>query len=354
MLKVSTVEIEQDDLRRFIANARRLTHFRPKKDSANYLTFIQDKLIPLDNYEIKEVPMLPGISIQHKGKIPLNDFLNISNAVEKITVTSVISLDIAESSKDYDVSEDRDIQISFGRNFLAPMFKVSVGSVSRGTFDLSCRKNIFNGFLRVFGLEMDIQAVFVEGELDIEIHTDTFKLLKSVPRNQLSEAYVNGTRFIDKGATNLKARNFSDLTLYCFTLDELIQKVPAVIELYGGKKKIVHSEFSVACKKENYLQVRSVLNQSPFSPWKISFTAISKYTLDNIDKAINETNTFLFRAFTLKPPRVGEVDVDVYYEKGSFFLQFTCEYKSNEQEQVLEELIIDLADGKDIIDRTPL
>ncbi len=56
----------------------------------------------------------------------------------------------------------------------------------------------------------------------------------------------------------------------------------------------------------------------------------------------------------LDPLGIGEVDVDIYYDKGAFWLHFTCEYESNEQEEALQDLIIKFADGEDIIDHTPL
>jgi len=43
----------------------------------------------------------------------------------------------------------------------------------------------------------------------------------------------------------------------------------------------------------------------------------------------------------LDPPGIGEVDVDIYYSKGAFWLHFTCEYESNEQEKALQDLIIE-------------
>jgi len=58
--------------------------------------------------------------------------------------------------------------------------------------------------------------------------------------------------------------------------------------------------------------------------------------------------------FTLNPPGIGEVDVNIYYNKGAFWLHFTCEYESNEQEKALQDLIIKFADGEDIIDHALL
>ncbi len=56
----------------------------------------------------------------------------------------------------------------------------------------------------------------------------------------------------------------------------------------------------------------------------------------------------------LDPLGIGEVDVDIYYDTGAFWLHFTCVYESNEQEKALQDLIIQFADGEDIIDHTPL
>ena len=167
------------------------------------------------------------------------------------------------------------------------------------------------------------------------------------------DAYNDGMRFVDTSAANRNMRNFSNLSIvYAFSLDELETNIQHLITLYGGQEKILNRDFQIWCWQEDYEPVRATLNASSLRPWHLSFSAVSKYSLDTLDEAAAENDAFSFRAFTLDPPGVGEVYADLHYRHGAYTLTFYFDYEEDEQEEELHRLITAWAGGRDIIDHT--
>ena len=150
----------------------------------------------------------------------------------------------------------------------------------------------------------------------------------------------------------MKRQNFSSLQLNALSFDQVREKSANVITLFGGEDRIVERSLSISCWKGDYEAVRQMLTPYSFQPWHLSFSAVSKYTLDTLDAAAAENDSFLFRAFTLDPPGVGEVYVDLYYNHGVFTLTFYFDYEEDEQEDELHRLITAWAGDRDIIDHT--
>ena len=60
---------------------------------------------------------------------------------------------------------------------------------------------------------------------------------------------------------------------------------------------------------------------------------------------------FFFRAFTMKPKGIGEIEAELQYEQEVFRLHFNFEFKSNKQEALARNLFADLLGGEEFIDQ---
>jgi len=351
MLDVYTLPISRSEVGSLLANAGQDHSFRIRTDQHNHLTFRTRMLPSLDSYRIND---FPSIEIEYDTPAGLHNFWATTRRLVNKSIFSLCYLGVSESGAVYDAVEERDVELRFGFDFCAPVVVLATGGVTPAAKDLSYRSDLFNRFLRALGLSGQLETLIVDGELDMRVHGQRFRNAKDFPHNTLPQLRSSGTLFYEGRHTNTKGRDFCDLVLYCHTLEELEQKVPNVVQALGGESRIVASTFGVASTKENYPQVREILNDCPLGPWRISLTAIGRYSLENLDDAVAENESFLFRAFTLDPPGIGEVDVDISYDKGSFSLHFYCVYESNEQERALHDLIIQFAGGEDIIDHALL
>ena len=355
MLEISTGELSAEALRAFLEKVRAERFFSLRAKTVNSLSFVRNTLPLLKGYVIKKSRVLPDIFIDYAGLFSLSTFWNLAQQLEGKAEKVSAHLQINEADQPFDVLQHQDLKLSFGFNSLAPRLTLSVGDVSPGFTDLAYRQRLFNEFLEVLGLGHALKVVFVENELDLKFLTDTFCWAKSIPYTQWRDAYNKGMRFVDTSASYRNRRNFSNLSVvYDFSLDELETHVAHLIALYGGDDHILDWDFRVACWQADYEPVRTVLNASPLQPWQLSFSAVSKYTLHTLDQATAENDEFSFQAFSIDPPGVGEVYVDLHYSHGAFTLFFHFDYEEDEQEAELHRLITAWAGGLDIIDHTPI
>jgi len=355
LLEASTRKLSNDEFFQFLASARARQDFTPI-DADRYCTI---------TFTRQTVPELVDYVIEEPSAIFLNHTTRQSWPHDSVAFWDLarcsggqfgadMALDIVEASRHYDPSKARDLQLRFGYISTCPGLSLSIGGVSPASTDLAYRRDLFNRFLRALGLSEQLETLIVEGELDIRVHDQRFRNAKDSPRNILPQLRSSATLLYEGGCTNTKGRDFRDLRLYCFTLDELEQKVPDVVQALGGESRIVASRLGLGCTTALYQQIRDILNVSPFKPWTISLTAIGKYNLSSLEQAIAENDSFLFRLFGLNPPSVGYVDVEIHFADGAFSLHFYANYESNEQERALHDLIIQLAGGEDIIDHALL
>jgi len=351
MLEAHTRRLRRDELATVLWNAARDRSFRALATEDNHLTFRSESLPSLEAYTIDD---FPPIGIKCEERVDYPEFWAVTRRLAHESLPSLCYIDVSECGVKFDPTDEQDVELGFGLGFCGPMVMLSTGGVTPGATDLTYRRDLFNRFLQALGLHGRIEVMLVDGELDMHVSDPSFRNARDFPRNELPKVRAQGRPLFEGRTTNTKGRNFRHLYLYCFTLDQLARKVPDVVEALGGQDRVVASRFDTGCTKENYPELRGILNDSPFGPWEIRFCAVAKYSLDNLDQAVAENESFLFRAFTLSPPGIGEVDVNIYYNKGAFWLHFTCEYESNEQEKALQDLIIKFADGEDIIDHAML
>jgi hypothetical protein len=81
--------------------------------------------------------------------------------------------------------------------------------------------------------------------------------------------------------------------------------------------------------------------------------AVPKYGVDSLDKMLAETESLLLPLFMFKDRRAGEIDVELYHDKGTLTLFFSSAGDDLEvEEKSIRKLVAELSDGQVVIDET--
>ena len=294
LIEISSSAIPKAKLDSVIDRAREAKSFKPIQTNKTFLDLRVTELRDLDDYLIDDTLGILIKTESKKARPELDAFWKTTSNLKGEAIFSTCIIEIAESNTNYDASNKSDLSMTTGFDFIGPSVSLAVGGISPGYKDLNCRKDIFERFINALELNDRIQVVFTDAELDIKSLDSNMECMHGMGPKDLIEIYKQGKSLYGSCYTNMNRRNFHDLSIHSFTLDELTQKIPSVLSAYGGLDKIVAYKCRFGCHVDNYPQVKNILNVSPFWPWKVSFTAKSKYTLDNLDQAIAENDSFFF------------------------------------------------------------
>jgi hypothetical protein len=265
-------------------------------------------------------------------------------------------MDMAEAGKRYDPAEEEDVVFEVGRTTLGAHARFSVGGASPGAKDLAYRTSLFARFLEALGLSSSLRMILDRNRMTVGIVDPAWEDASNAPWDE-----ELGRRAIDRGLVmrnvveHVSGANFRYLGLQLPQplAGRLVPGSALVVDAMGGPERIVRSELSVFCEPQNYEAVRQLLNPKPFGPWRLMFTAVSRYRVSDLDQIMAETEHVLFRAFTVKPRGVGPVEAELYYADGTFMLTFMASCETERQTQALERFVADLGEGEDIVDHTP-
>jgi len=354
MTEMSTREISKENIESLLAAASKVKGFKAIKNQFNVLSLKSSKLNPIDAYELQPNGW-QEVSCKSRSfkssHLPL--FKEINNRV-KYKYKTFCTLAIAHSGEKFDIDEETDIELDCGFDYGQAFIGVDIGAVSPICNDLPLRSQFLNDFLNVIGLGDQLQTyVDPAKKVTFRVCGEKFIRENSIPKaERLMKRQQGFYLFRSMMGDDI---NIRDMTLNCLSNEEFLDKVGKATAWLGGAEKILEISFSfVFTTKDEYEELRSILNGTELSPFEVMLSAKPRFTLSEIGKASQEFDSFLIDAFHMKPPKIGEVVCQIAYNNGKYTLTFACEFKNNRQEQVLEKLIIELAGGEDIIDRTPL
>ncbi len=337
MLEIYTTNLTKDQLLMFVNNAKESEYFK-KNDSADFMTFNSKVLPGLSDFEISN--LYRKVSLDHIFQPDEIDSEFFSELLELSKDAEIVycRFDISDSGVDFDFEEDTDVKISLGfkRGYYAG---IDIGGISKAYQDLSYRRSLFMDFLDFCNLTDKLDIIFEDGKL----------VLKSI--HECSD-------FDEKvwlSAGDLYQRNFKIMQLKYFDKEDIVKLYSNLKEKY--QNKILKSELSIVVSDDKYNNLMKADSVSRISPWQVRICAKSRYGLESLGEAIDNNKGLFLNPFSLKTRKTGEVDVYVCKnEKGELFMNFQVEPKRSmdKQEKAIHEMIIELAGGKDIIDKTPL
>jgi hypothetical protein len=353
MLEIHTKPISREYLDKIILRCRAIKSFKPSRAREAPITLEREVLRDLSRYTIAD---FPGIILECRrpmapGQAELAGELIAS--VADLCSTVSLGFEIAESGRAYDPNEEPDLTVAFGTNYVGPMAQIMVGTASPGRCDLAYRARLFNRFVNALGLGRSVTAAVARGNLRVDRLDPEIKFYTDLPRAELARAFASGTRLIGLGSSDLAGLNPMDLTFNCFPRDELIGRIPGVLETYDHQR-IHFLDATLGCPRSTYDRCRALLNLRFLNRWRVSFIMRTPYNLDQLDAAERESEAFLIEAFSLKLPGIGSVVVTLDYDHGSYHLCFAASDTFGDlHEARLERMINEFAGSDDIIDRTP-
>lgn len=360
MLEVRTTRFPRNVLDRVLHNARQIEHYKPVEKGKQSVNIMRSELPSLAHLTFLGKAR---IYVEHEGTFPLSEFWHLlqeTNLGDCPTEGAVVNttLGFNESGRAFDSTTQSDFDLTFGQSVYGLSIGALLGDVSLGREDLAYRQRLFNDFIAALGLKGSLETVEYNGELRLEVKDEAFVFLDRLSSKERKEVLnkqdLQGNRFphlVRTHSSTSRNTNFTDLHIYEFDFETLRTKVRDVATLFGGSDRVNYQRLSASFAPSTYESLRGTFNATEIDRWSIRYRAMIDYSPDDIDELISGRDYVGAKLFSFEPPSIGHVDADMNYEEGRFSMTFTCEYESNEQEEALQQLIVDLA-GEDIVDRT--
>lgn len=353
-LELYTKSLKKEDLVGFIGAARNVKSFSPRRKGSGSFTIFSPKLPILSEYEFDS---WSSIHCNHDIASYSDDlaaqYFDLLQNCESSATRSWLHTDIAESGRKYDPRKKLDIQVTYGSDDFGPRLGLTIGGISPAAGDLEYRRRLFTDFIRLSGLEPHVTCTLEANGLWLEPTSDQLRLVLPDDEYEQRRLPRQPGYLVRYWAAQTDGKNPYGIVLNGFSLQDVRDRCGDCTSFYG-KDRILEATVTFVTDPARYADLRETVNAAQFGPWRLTFPARSKYDIDTLDKAVAENESFLLNAFRMKPPEVGELDVEILYDDGTFHLCFTGPWKEPEQRAALVKLIIELAGGKDIIDHTTL
>jgi len=297
--ELNTVELNKDECFNLINKIEESKLLKYRKDTKDYLSVKRNKIPNLENYILDEND---DISLEHTVEnFDKRLFFEIACKFFELKNSSSslsIRLEINESGKLFDIKEESDIVISFGCDQYGLFLDIDIGGVSKGSSDKNYRKDLFNRFLRVLNLEDDLIVEFINDEISLNIKNDQLLFPKELSFNP-TMYNSNDKNLITINGGTFDRKDFSSISLYLFKEEEVFKNLAKLIDYYNAEK-VLEWEMHSFVKPNKFEVVMNELNKLNLSEWKIGFWAKSKYKISELDKAIEENDSFLLHLFSIK------------------------------------------------------
>ena len=234
---------------------------------------------------------------------------------------------------------------------------LSVGSLSAGNEDLDFRSVLFRSLVKCANLSESVHIRFEAGELSLESQTvKHVNALSGLASQKASDAghciyRVSGGQPHWDHDRSYKPRNFNDLAFYFPTYKDFLAAAKRCTEHFFSLGAVARSELWLNNDDGDYEELRSFLSATfPCNDWRVKILGRPKYDIDDLDKMFEETDSFLLPLFVIKDRRVGEINMELGYDKGSLTLNFsTYTEEIDKAEKVIRQIVAELSDGKAVI-----
>ena len=351
MLEVWTLPVAREALTRILGNLKKMAGAKPVAPSGSVpMTFSWRSLPSLTAFTVDRV--MPQIGLSHRGAISVSEVVSLCADLSPKADSCVARFDMAHAGAPYDVAEETDVVLVFGFDWIAPFVEIQTGELSLGAEDLAARARIFQPMIGCSGFSDLLSLSIRDGFLSVE--TDCVVAVSSMPREKVLSLMTEGRRFYKTNCGDIKGRNFRDLRLYLTGRAEMARAAESVLRELGGESNVGGYDTTVSCTQDTYDWTRGILNaRKSLAGWHVDFMARQKYSLESLDVALRECSSILLPVYTIKQRGIGEVSVALYHADGKVLLCFESDRVEDKVEKAIHRIVSDLAEGSDIIDRSP-
>jgi hypothetical protein len=337
------------ELDRFVAAARATPHFRPARGGGIF-SLTRPRIPALPGYRFS--PYMDIMATHEEAFEPsfFDRFFALMDECRSWAVSTAASLRVAQSDRprppEYEEGEDQS-RVTFGvgeygsRISYAPAATLDIGGMGEWA-------RSYNGVFWTLGLGDDLEATVCDGRLRLEVKSDR---VFRPPHGEPLQDYRDraGGRLVSVNASYPDGTDFGEVTLDVFSPHELRGEVDALVSYLGPDRFTGPARVGVAFRPDRIEEIRRAINGSGFTPWELQLSVESGYTLDDLDRAIAEHDSFLIRAFTLRVPKAGEMEVLIHYGPSGFSLDFSHSDTTPAKSEKLRSVILELAGDSDFL-----
>lgn len=235
---------------------------------------------------------------------------------------------------------------------------LSVGSLSEGNKDLCFRAGLFRSLIQCMGLSESADIRCDGSNLYLESETvKYFENVVAMGKHKASDVghciyWASGGCPIRIDDGSMRPMNFSTLSFSHLETDHFLMAAKRCTEHFCSLGPVVQTDLWLSEYDGDYDELRSFLSANfPCTDWRLMISGRSKYGIDDLDKMFEETDSLLLPLFVIKDRRVGEINMELGYDKGSLTLNFsTYTEEIDKAEKVIRQIVAELSDGKVVID----
>jgi|GEM_PF-5697070 len=357
MFEMSTEVISRDLLKEMIVKAKERRGFKTRSGEQTYFEIRKNRLPDLQGYVLSR--KTPVSNVNGIADCPLDVFFRISEVLKTFVERCGVNYEIDQSGKGFDPEEESDLcltvrySIDYGWGIM-----LSIGSLSVGCKDMLFRADIFRNFVHCVGLSDLVKIRCADSNLYLE--SETVKSSENFQNSASSKAsdigsciyWASGGQTCRDDSGIYKGLNFSTLAFYFPEYNDFLVASRKCKEYFCSQGAIVRSELWLSEYSGDYDWLRTFLGSNfPCTDWRLMISGRSKYGIDDLDKMFEETDSLLLPLFVIKDRRVGEINMELGYDKGSLTLNFsTYTEEIDKAEKVIRQIVAELSDGKVVID----
>jgi hypothetical protein len=315
MIEIWSRELTAAELLGAVEAFRRAPGFRENRDDESVIEF--DWTEPKS---LKAFRLVPGtrVELAHEaGAEKLEDFCALARGgiPPGTKRLAMLTLEFAESGKSYDPRQVSDLTWMYSLSAASGLgIMFWIGEASRGHASIPERLDVFEGAMRLLGVGDDLTLSMPDGKLRIAATGGRIEIWRppaahpEPPFVDLTGSELDGTNFIGMGFHGL------------FPLDALSKMASSTAAAYG-LPRLRAAELDFSCEPDDYDSVCRHIAGAKLK-WRVRLQAENPFELRDLGRAIDSTSEFNFHAFTIRPKKLGRIDVDLSGEDGRYRMRF--------------------------------
>jgi hypothetical protein len=356
MFEMSTESISRDLLKEMIAKAKECRGFKTRSEERTYFEIRKNRLPDLQGYVLSR--KTPVANVNGIADCPLDVFFRVSEVLKTFVERCGVSYKIDQSGEGFDPEEEFDLELMVRYDSNTGWgIMLSIGALSVGCKNLLFRADIFRNFVQCAGLSDLVKIRCAENNLYLD--SETVKCTENFLKSASSKAsdigsciyWASGGQIFRTDSGIFEAKNFSILAFYFPDYNDFLVASRKCKEHFCSLGSIARSELWMRDYSGDYEELRTFLGSNfPCDDWRLMISGRSKYGIDDLDKMFEETDSLLLPLFVITDQRVGDIDMELGYDKGALTLNFSTHTEEiDKAEKVIRQIVAELSDGKAVI-----
>ena len=349
MFEISTEPLSRDLLKEMLCKAKGRHGYSGRSTELSCFEINKNVLPDLQGYVLAPKKLKPIKDVVGIADCSLDLFLRIAEPLHDHVKGCGVFYAIAQSQTVYNPEEERDLQLIIRHCEHGWGVGLAVGTLSAGYKDMLFRADLFRSLVRCAGLSESVHIRCEAGELSLE--SETAKHSHNLAGQASKKASDVGNCIYWMSGANSNNKNFSTLEFYFPGYSDFLTAAKRCTGHFFSLGSVVRTRFWLVNYDGDYEELRSFLSANfPCDDWRVMISGRPKYGIDDLDKMFEETDSLLLPLFVIKDRRVGEIDMELDYDKGALTLNFsTYTEEIDTAEKVIRQIVAELSDGKAVI-----